>query len=152
MKIEIYRYGNYVNYVTNDERLHAWLKDNVYYGDNDGEIPDGTSLEQCLAIAENAGYGFVEDTEMPQARELCARVRIEDIVGDTTPLELRASNYICDCPFCGGRHVAYVSPKYQIFGCFGCGAKENAVTFVMRSRGLNFTQARRWIKKKYTKR
>mgnify|MGYP002515427715 FL=1 len=150
MKIRIYRYGNYINSVTNDEQLHKWIMDNVYYP-VDGAIPAGTDYGYCRSIAEARGYEFREDGEIGAARELCRHARIEEIVCDTLPAEFRGENYICDCPFCGKKNVAYTSPKYQIFGCFRCGARENAVSFVMRTRQLDFPMAKRWIEKRYVK-
>ncbi len=150
MRISIYRYGNYINAVTNDEQLHKWIRDNVYYPET-GAIPVSMDYGGCRSIAAARGYDFREDGEIGAARELCTKTRIEEIVCDTILTESRGENHICDCPFCGGKHVAYVSPRYQVFGCFRCGTLETAVTFVMRTRKLDFPMAKRWIEKRYIK-
>ena len=45
------------------------------------------------------------------------------------------------CPFCGAENVAYVSPKYGIFKCFGCNMSASGTGLVTHVKKCTFEEA-----------
>lgn len=77
-------------------------------------------------------------------------VRIEDIIGDFVSLKRRGANFMACCPFHNEKTPSFsVSPSKGIFKCFGCGKSGSAVGFLMEHEGLSYTDALRYIAKKY---
>ncbi len=75
---------------------------------------------------------------------------IVDVIGEFVNLKRSGSNYKGLCPFHKEKTPSFVvSPAKQIFKCFGCGAAGNVVTFLMKHEHLTFTEAIRWLAKKY---
>ena len=76
--------------------------------------------------------------------------QIEDVVGDFVSLKRRGANFIACCPFHNEKTPSfYVSPAKGIFKCFGCGKSGTAVGFVMEHEGLTYSEALRYLAKKY---
>ncbi|MBP9998715.1 MAG: DNA primase [Bacteroidales bacterium] len=76
--------------------------------------------------------------------------RIEDVVGDYVTLKRRGANLVACCPFHNEKTPSfYVSPAKGIYKCFGCGKAGNAVGFVMEQEHSTYTEALRYLAKKY---
>jgi DNA primase len=76
--------------------------------------------------------------------------RVEEVVGDFVNLRRRGANMIGLCPFHDEKTPSFnVSPTKGIFKCFGCGKAGDSVTFVMEHEHLSFTEAIKFIGKKY---
>lgn len=76
--------------------------------------------------------------------ERARAVPIADVVGAEVALTRKAREMVGLCPF----HVEK-TPSFFVFAdhvhCFGCGAHEDAIGFVMRVRGLEFAGAVWWL-------
>lgn len=86
--------------------------------------------------------------------ELVDRIKqtadIVDVVGDFVSLKRRGSNYQACCPFHNEKTPSFnVNPARQIYKCFGCGKAGDAVRFVMDIENIGFTEALRYLAKKY---
>lgn len=76
--------------------------------------------------------------------------RIEDVVGDFVTLKRRGANFVACCPFHNEKTPSfYVSPVKGIYKCFGCGKSGSAVGFVMEQEHCSYTEALRYLAKKY---
>ena len=81
---------------------------------------------------------------IPQSfiQELINRVDVVDVVGRYVPLKKGGANFMGLCPFHGEKSPSFsVSPTKQFYYCFGCGAKGNAIGFLMEHAGMSFIEA-----------
>ncbi len=77
-------------------------------------------------------------------------VEIVDVISDFVSLKRRGANYIACCPFHNEKTPSFsVSPSKGIFKCFGCGKAGSAVSFVMEHEHLSYTEAIKYLGKKY---
>lgn len=75
---------------------------------------------------------------------------IVDVVSDFVQLKRRGSNYVGLCPFHDDRSPSfYVSRAKGICKCFSCGKSASAVSFVMEHESMSYTEALRYLAKKY---
>lgn len=67
-------------------------------------------------------------------------------------LKKKGVNYQCLCPFHNDRHIGsfVVSPRKNTYSCYSCGAHGDAIGFLMTKQGLTYTDALRWLAKKYS--
>ena len=76
--------------------------------------------------------------------------QIVDVVGDFVSLKRRGANFVACCPFHNEKTPSfYVSPAKGIYKCFGCGKSGTAVGFVMEHENLSYTEALRYLARKY---
>ena len=76
--------------------------------------------------------------------------QIVDVVGDYVTLRRRGANYVACCPFHNEKTPSfYVSPAKGIYKCFGCGKAGTAVGFVMEEEHCSYTEALRYLARKY---
>ena len=76
--------------------------------------------------------------------------QIVDVVGDFVTLKKRGANHIACCPFHNEKTPSFsVSASKGIYKCFGCGKSGTAVGFVMEHENLSYTEALRYLAKKY---
>ncbi|MBQ8934205.1 MAG: DNA primase [Lachnospiraceae bacterium] len=67
---------------------------------------------------------------------------IVDIVGRYVRLTKKGANYFGLCPFHGEKTASFsVSPRKQIYYCFGCHAGGNVISFLMEYENYSFTEA-----------
>lgn len=67
---------------------------------------------------------------------------IVDVVSDVVRLKRAGRNFSGLCPFHHEKSPSFsVSPDKQIFKCFGCGEAGNVISFVMKTKNLNFVDA-----------
>ncbi len=82
--------------------------------------------------------------------EVLNRADIVEVINDFVHLKRSGSNYKGLCPFHKEKTPSFVvSPGKQIFKCFGCGESGNVVSFLMKHEHLTFTEAIKWLAKKY---
>lgn len=85
-----------------------------------------------------------------QVQEILDAVRIEEVVEEFVTLKRRGVNLIGLCPFHGEKTPSFnVNPTRNIFVCFGCGKKGDAITFLREHEGMTYPDALRWLAKKY---
>lgn len=78
------------------------------------------------------------------------RARIEEVLSDFMSLKKAGANYKGCCPFHNEKTPSFVvSPAKGIYKCFGCGKAGNAVGFVMEHEKMSFTDALKYIARKY---
>ena len=76
--------------------------------------------------------------------------RVEDVVGDFVTLKRRGSSLWACCPFHNEKTPSFhVEPSRGIYKCFGCGKSGTAVGFVMEYEKLSYTEAFKWLARKY---
>lgn len=79
-----------------------------------------------------------------------AAADIVEIVSDFVTLRKKGVNYQACCPFHNEKTPSFiVSPAKGLFKCFGCGKGGNAVTFVMEHEKLSYTEALKYVARKY---
>ncbi len=67
---------------------------------------------------------------------------IVDVIGDYLPLKRSGANYSAPCPFHSETKASFmVSPRLQIFKCFGCQKGGNVFTFLMEYEKITFNEA-----------
>ncbi|MCI5792786.1 MAG: DNA primase [Lachnospiraceae bacterium] len=67
---------------------------------------------------------------------------IVDVIGQHVRLTKKGANYFGLCPFHGEKTASFsVSPRKQIYYCFGCGAGGNVISFMMQYESFTFTEA-----------
>ncbi len=74
--------------------------------------------------------------------DLLARTNIVDVVDSRVKLKKAGKNYHACCPFHNEKTPSFtVAGDKQFYYCFGCGAKGNAVSFVMEYDNVDFPTA-----------
>ena len=67
---------------------------------------------------------------------------IVDVIGEYVPLKKSGADYKAPCPFHNETKPSFtVSPRLQIFKCFGCGKGGNVFTFLMEYEKITFNEA-----------
>lgn len=75
---------------------------------------------------------------------------IVEVIGEFITLRKRGVNYLGHCPFHNERTPSFtVSPSKSIYKCFGCGKSGNVVRFVMDHENISYTEALRYLAKRY---
>lgn len=70
------------------------------------------------------------------------RIDIVGVVSEYVALKPSGENFKGLCPFHTEKTPSFiVSPKKEIFHCFGCGVGGNVFSFIMKIRGLTFPEA-----------
>lgn len=76
--------------------------------------------------------------------------RIDEVVGEFVTLKKRGSSLIGNCPFHNEKTPSFnVSVAKNIFKCFGCGKAGDSITFLMEHLQLSYSEALRYLAKKY---
>lgn len=75
--------------------------------------------------------------------QLLDRVDIVDLIDTRVPLKKKSgNNFFACCPFHTEKSPSFsVSQKKQFYYCFGCGARGNAIDFLMQYDRLEFTES-----------
>lgn len=75
---------------------------------------------------------------------------IVDVVGEFVTLKRRGTSLIGLCPFHNEKTPSFnVSQAKGIYKCFGCGKGGSAVNFIMEHEHFSYTEALKWLAKKY---
>lgn len=73
---------------------------------------------------------------------LKTRLDIVDVIGSFIELKKTGSNFKAPCPFHGEKTASFVvSPRKQIYHCFGCGVGGDSIKFVMEYEKLSYPEA-----------
>ncbi|MFU0825399.1 DNA primase [Clostridium sp.] len=71
---------------------------------------------------------------------------IVDVISESVALKRSGRNFIGLCPFHNEKTPSFsVSQDKQIYKCFGCGEAGNVITFVMKSKNMNFIDAVKYL-------
>ena len=74
---------------------------------------------------------------------------IVSVIGQYVRLEKKGANYFGLCPFHGEKTPSFsVSPRKQIYNCFGCGKGGNVYSFIMEYENVSFPESVRILAKK----
>ncbi|MDO5100954.1 MAG: DNA primase [Eubacteriales bacterium] len=80
--------------------------------------------------------------------EIRSRSSIVDVIGRYVHLEKKGQNYFGCCPFHSEKTASFsVTPKKDMFYCFGCGKGGNIFTFLMEYENLSFIEALEYLAK-----
>jgi DNA primase len=75
---------------------------------------------------------------------------IVDVVSEFVPLHAAGKNMKGLCPFHSEKTPSFfVSKERQIFNCFGCGEKGNAITFIQKYKHLSFVESLHYLADRY---
>jgi DNA primase len=78
--------------------------------------------------------------------QVLAAIDIVELIGRSVSLKKRGRNYLGLCPFHQEKTPSFnVNQERQFFRCFGCGAKGNAIDFVMQRDRIEFLDALRQL-------
>jgi DNA primase len=73
---------------------------------------------------------------------LLDRVDLAEVVRGVVPLKQRGGRLWACCPFHDEKTPSFcVHPTEGFYKCFGCGEGGNAISFLMKTRGLSFVEA-----------
>lgn len=74
---------------------------------------------------------------------LLAKIDLVDMINQRIPLRKKSgSNYFARCPFHQEKSASFsVSQPKQFYYCFGCGARGNAIDFMIQHDHMNFPEA-----------
>lgn len=82
--------------------------------------------------------------------KIVSQIQITEVIGEFVQLKKRGTNYLGLCPFHNEKSPSFtVSPNKEIYKCFGCGKSGNTISFLMEHEKINYTDAIRWLGKKY---
>jgi DNA primase len=88
-----------------------------------------------------------DDGDSEVAR-LKAAAHIEDVVGQYILLRRNGEKYVAHCPFHDDRNPSFVLyPATETFYCFGCQARGDVLSFLMRIEGIDFPEALRVLRR-----
>lgn len=83
-------------------------------------------------------------------QQILDAAEIADVVGEFVTLKRRGTSMIGLCPFHNEKTPSFnVSQAKGIYKCFGCGKGGSSVNFIMEHEHLSYTDALRWLAKKY---
>ena len=82
--------------------------------------------------------------------EVRSRANILEVVSEHVTMKRSGLNYIGRCPFHDEKSASFsVRPDKGFFHCFGCNEKGDVFAFIMKKKGLEFTDAVRELAHKY---
>lgn len=74
--------------------------------------------------------------------EIIKKYNIVEILKNYVNLTKKGQNFWCLCPFHGDKNPSLsVSPQKNIFKCFVCNAKGNAISFIMQFKKISYFEA-----------
>jgi DNA primase len=73
--------------------------------------------------------------------ELRKRISLPDLVRKHSELERSHRQWRCCCPFHDEKTPSFYVYEDDHYHCFGCGAHGDAISFVMQSEGIGFSEA-----------
>jgi DNA primase len=83
-------------------------------------------------------------------QQILDATEIGDVIGEFVTLKRRGTNLIGLCPFHNEKTPSFsVSQSKGIYKCFGCGKGGSAVNFIMEHEHSSYTEALKWLAKKY---
>ena len=78
--------------------------------------------------------------------EVRARNDIVDVISQYVTLKKKGANYFGLCPFHNEKSPSFsVSPGKQMYYCFGCGAGEKVITFIIEYENYSFGEALKYL-------
>ena len=81
-----------------------------------------------------------------QIEEVIEKTDIVALVSQYVSLEKAGSGYKGLCPFHNEKSPSFsVSQEKQIYKCFGCGEAGNVISFVMKTKNMQFLEAVRYL-------
>ena len=89
---------------------------------------------------------FFSEADLQRVRD---GIDIVSLIREYVPLKRSGSAFKALCPFHQEKTPSFfVVPSKQIFKCFGCGAAGDAISFLMKHDGIDFTEAVRALAKR----
>ena len=113
-----------------EDRFHEQVK-HYYY-----RVERPKVLKAIEEFKKEMGYKPKQEKLMPGDIERAREYLFEDLIGVKRSMAL--------CPFHSDRKPS-LSVRNGFYHCFGCGAKGDTISFVMKREGMSFTEAVRWL-------
>ena len=89
---------------------------------------------------------FIPEDIIEQIRQ---RTDIVELISEVVDLKKRGANYIGLCPFHQEKTPSFtVSQEKSIYKCFGCGAKGNAISFMIDYHKMSYNEALKELARK----
>src|ERR1700721_4810190 len=83
-------------------------------------------------------------------QQILSRIDMIEIIRGFVKLKKRGVNYLGLCPFHNEKSPSFtVSPVKEIYKCFGCGRRGNAISFLMEHEKYSYVEALKWLANKY---
>jgi DNA primase len=93
---------------------------------------------------------FADMIDQTTIQQILDAAEIADVVGEFVTLKRRGTSLIGLCPFHNEKTPSFnVSQAKGIYKCFGCSKGGSSVNFIMEHEHLSYTDALRWLAKKY---
>lgn len=73
--------------------------------------------------------------------DILERVSLHEIIAEGVSLKRQGSSFVGLCPFHSEKSPSFHVREDKFYHCFGCGVSGNAISYVMRARGLGFPEA-----------
>lgn len=81
-----------------------------------------------------------------QVDQVKQKTDIVALISDHIDLKKAGRNYRALCPFHGEKTPSFmVSPELQIFKCFGCGESGDAISFLQKYEGMDFSESLKFL-------
>lgn len=75
---------------------------------------------------------------------------IDVTVGAFIEIKKVGVGYKAICPFHQGNSESFtLTPRLNIYKCFGCGKSGNSISFLMDHKGMTYPEALRWLAQKF---
>lgn len=74
--------------------------------------------------------------------QILDRVNLVELIGQQVKLKRVGRNYVGLCPFHADSNPSFcVSAEKGVYRCFGCGESGNAISYLMKARGMSFVES-----------
>lgn len=103
--------------------------------------------EAAVDLLDRPWSELSQDDRSEIARRARDSYNLSDVIGDYTKLDKRGSRELVGlCPFHNERSPSFeVNNDKGTYHCWGCGAGGDAITFLMKAKGLRWRQAVEWL-------
>ena len=86
---------------------------------------------------------FIDESDIQKVRDATDLV---ELIGSRTPVRQKGRDFWCCCPIHEEKTPSFkIDPTTQLWHCFGCGEGGDAFGFLMKTEGMTFPEAVRFL-------